>query len=704
MAPAQPKKPATRLFAQRTEHRRNGLIAYAAAAATGVAIVARIFPPGALDGTLSLTHPVVLDTAQHIAGQRWFLADAWRWPPLLTRLIDAPGGVNIALTDSIPLAALVAKPFAALLPRGGHLVYGFVALCYALQPLAAAFAVRSAGVRGWAAPVAAGVLAVCLPAFLFRFNHAALCGHFTLLLAAGVYFRMVAAPASRWWLAASALLVAALLVHPYLMAMDAGIALAAPLTLLARRQAGAAAGLAVRLFAGLLVLAGVAWGGGYLGADTPTGFGYYSLNLLSPFVPSGSSLIGGFVQPDATGGQYEGYSYLGLGVLGLLVLAVVQLRRPAERTWLAGHAGLVAVALGALAFAASDKAYAGSRLLFENPFIPGALRQFRASGRFVWVDLYLLVVVATALVARGLGSRRAALALTALACLQYVDTRGLRGQVAGQLRTDAPWALDPALYRPLLASHQLLTIWPTAACDPGLVADAPFMHLLLLASEAAIPVNTIPTARTTGSGGCSAAGLSRPDLLPGELRVLLPGSSPNLVASLPGLRERCHGLPAGVLACAAEGLDAFPLVGPAPFPLDQALSLGQPDGAQLRGVGWTDASADGAWTIGPDATLLGAVPATPAALRLRMVGHGLARAGLAQTVRVRANGREIATWQVAQGADATYEADIPAGAASDGGMVIALTIGEPVRPSEVLGNGDPRPLGFFLRSFRLDAS
>ena len=264
-----------------TVTRRGVLLAYGLAALFGLAIALRIFPPAAINGSLSLVHPAVGDTAQHIVGQRYFLADHWRWPPLDTGLIDAPAGVDIALTDSIPLAGLLGRLFAWLLPRGGHLVYAWVALCFVLQPVAAVFALRSAGVGGALALVSGSILAACMPAMVFRFNHAALCAHFVLLLAIGLYFRMVRPGGHRWAAASAVLMIAALLIHPYLMAMVTGLLLAAPLTLLARRELRAATRVALRLALGLLLLAVTAAVGGYLGTGQAAGFG---LLLVQPAV------------------------------------------------------------------------------------------------------------------------------------------------------------------------------------------------------------------------------------------------------------------------------------------------------------------------------------------------------------------------------------------------------------------------------------
>ena len=663
-----------------------------------------IFPLAALDGTLSLTHPVNGDTAQHIVGQRYFLADQWRWPPLITRLIDAPNGVNIALTDSIPLAALLAKPWYRWLPHGAHFVYLWVAICFVLQPMAAVFALRSAGERRVLPTLAIALFTISMPTFIFRFGHAALCAHFLLLLAIGVYFNLVRQSGRRWWLACPWLLLAALLVHPYFVPMVTGLLFAAPISLVCRRQFRPALTIALQLSGSLAVLGAAMALGGYLGAETNPGFGYYSLNLLAPLVPAGSALIGGFPIMDATGGQTEGYSYLGLGGAALAVLALMQLRLPNARSRLRSHGGLLLIAIGATLFAVSDRVYLGHHFLFNLPIVPEQLRQFRASGRFVWIDLYLLAICATLLLCRTVHPRWASLCLALVAIVQFADAGSLRGNVAGQMTSVAPWAIDPAPVRSLLARHRLMTLWPTAACQPELVTNPLFMHLLLLASERALPVNTIPVARATGSADCGTANVTRPMLQPGELRLLLPGTPSNMVAVLPDWRRQCHRYLAGLIACTDDpSLADQPQVDVAPFPLGQVAVPGAaPDGAQVMGQGWTPASPAGAWTIGTDASLLGTVPAAAGPLHLSMTAHGLALGGKPQEVHVRANGRPVATWQVAQSPDATYQAILPAGTASDGTVVIDLTITAPVRPQYVMGNGDIRLLGFFLVDFRLD--
>lgn len=679
------------------------LVSYGGAFLLGLAVAASIFPMDALNGTISLTHPVSGDTAQHIVGQRYFLADHWHWPPFVTQLIDAPYGVNIALTDSTPLVAMLARPWHDWLPYGAHFIYLWVAICFVMQPIAAVFALRSAGERRVVPALAAAMIAISMPAFIFRFNHAALCGHFLILLTIGLYFKILRRPSTVWWLGCPVLLVISLLVHPYFVAMVSGMLLAAPISLAIRREYRVALRLTGKLLASFALLGACMAAGGYLGADLATGFGYYSLNLLSPFVPTGSAFIGGYAMTDATGGQFEGYSYLGLGGLALGLMALLQFRRPSARTRLRNHGGLFVVAIGALLFAVSDQVYLGHHHLFHLPIVPATLQQFRASGRFVWVDLYLLVVCATLLISRSMTPVWAYTALLLMGVVQYADAGLLRSQVKQQLVQQTPWAVDPAFIRPMLMRHRQLTLWPTAACQPDMVTNPLFMNLLLLASEQALPVNTIPVARATGADDCGAAAVARPTLNPGELRLLLPGISPNLVAVLPDWRTQCHRFPAGMIGCSADpSLSGLPKIEIASIPLGRDLSLGQTEGAQIEGQGWTPASAAGAWTIGADASLLGSIPDITGAMRLTMTAHGLARSGNSQQVQVRANGQPIATWDVVQDRDVAYSAVIPAGLASHGSLVIDLKITDPVRPSDVMGNGDTRLLGFFLSKFRLD--
>jgi hypothetical protein len=113
-----------------------------------------------------------------------------------------------------------------------------------------------------------------------------------------------------------------------------------------------------------------------------SGFGLYSMNLLSPVWPQRSGLLGPRLPVlDATGGQYEGYNYLdagllvAIGVSGILLLRAAVARRSRSdlgptRSLLATaaegqHRALGFVLLGLTALAVSTRVYAGRVLLIS---------------------------------------------------------------------------------------------------------------------------------------------------------------------------------------------------------------------------------------------------------------------------------------------------------------------------------------------------
>lgn len=302
------------------------VVAYSLALLIGAGVAFWMFPVSFLSGMDAFNNPPVSDPAQHIIGQRYFLADAWRWPLLEAKALMAPGGLNIAFTDSIPLLSLITKLFKPLLRPGAETITLWLGLCWVLQPVAAVFALRSAGEKRIVPAVAVALIAVSMPTLYLRYVHEALSSHFLILLAIGVYFRMVRQFHWRQIGAAVGLAAAALLIHPYLMAMVVAVLAAAPVSL-AFRKDGAWLPAGIGIVAAIAVTAALALALGYGEGEPVSGFGYYSINLLSPIYPAGSAMMPGFGSViDATGGQYEGYQYLGLGLIAITILAAAVAR------------------------------------------------------------------------------------------------------------------------------------------------------------------------------------------------------------------------------------------------------------------------------------------------------------------------------------------------------------------------------------------
>lgn len=491
------------------------------------------------------------DAAQHAIAQRYLIADAWRWPPTLSAILNTQeGGLNTAFADSIPALALALKAIRALLPEGFHGVGLFYGIAWVLQPVAAVWALRSAGERRLMPALGIALAAASMPAWIGRFGHAALTGHFLLLVGVGVYLRLVdaqrRAPMRRLWLGAVALQVLALLVHPYLALMTLALLGAVPATRLLRGDPflGAAAGVAAAFGAVLLVM----WGFGYLGAQGDGGFGMFAMNLLSPFWPAGSGVLGipWSDQVDATGhGGWEGYNWLGLGLLLGMAFALVAWPGGAVRMVLR-HAGLALVLVALSALAVSHQVGFGGRIVLDLGPVPGPLEQFRASGRFFWPVAYVLLVGTMMLLARV----APALCLAA-GLVQFADAVPLRAELADWAGQRQPWSVDAPALRAELARAEALTLlpsWPCVEKEGGEATYALLLETLSLAAERAVPASTMYVARWRSPPTCRDGALAAAPLAPGELRLILPAAQAALAPLVPEAATRC--VPIGaLLAC-----------------------------------------------------------------------------------------------------------------------------------------------------------
>ena len=463
-------------------------------AVLGLGLAWWLYPAGFLWPQAGGPWRPVGDAAQHAVAQRYFLASPWQWPPLDVTLLS---GLNLAFMDGIPLLALPLKLAAPLLPPGFHGIGLWYALCWVALPASAAWALRGTGETRTGPLLAVALAAMSMPAFIMRFGHAALCGHFLLWLALGLYLRLVAG--RRLWPAAAGLQVAALLVHPYLAVMTLAVLAAVPLTLACRGTAARRAmlGLAAALGSMLLVMAGF----GYLSAsgDGQRFYGAFAMNLLSPFWPFRSWFLGAGIaaEIDATGhGGWEGYNWLGLG-LWLAIALLVILRPRAVLAGLVAHGGLVLACLGLTALAITHRVGLGSATLELFP-APGFLEQFRASGRFFWPVGAALLLGAAALLARQ--GRAGVALLTLCAVIQFIDAAPARQALHDWARTAQPWRVDAAALRPLLARAErvvLLPAWPCIAADDHAAREA-LLEMLALASETPRPINTMYAARWPG--------------------------------------------------------------------------------------------------------------------------------------------------------------------------------------------------------------
>ena len=443
------------------------------------------------------------DISTALSGYLYFQRDTWQLPLFHVAKLGTPAGTNIIFTDSIPWVALAGRLAFRLTGMPVNL-YGFwVVFCFVASAVTMTALVAFLGQRNIAAVAMATVTGLCMPALLARWGHMSLMAQFEIPLALIFYLnRQRGNDARMLFLQGAGLLWLALWTHTYLFVMVGAIVFATIAQAWSNRALGARsasavlAGLAVFL-GGIITLSGHLTSSGSLNAE---GVGIFSMNLLSPFFPQRSGLYPSLrnVIADGTGGQYEGFSYLGMGILTLLMMTLPwQLRRMRE-SW-RHHPWMLGLFLCFTLFALSNTIYLGPLQLLHISLPEKAMQLaaiFRSTGRFFWPVMYSIAALAIAAPVAFYG-RYGALLLCLAAPLQWIDSTPLRSALAASTRAPAKPHIDPAVWEAAIRQHSSLRVLPQFVCL-GLVTDwnsEVAAQLQLLAAFSDTPTNTVYAAR-----------------------------------------------------------------------------------------------------------------------------------------------------------------------------------------------------------------
>lgn len=360
------------------------------------------------------------DPSQHYLGWQFYRGSELRLPYLgMSYNTVYPYRTSVLYSDSIPLLALIFKPFSALLPATFQYMGLWGLASFALQGLLAqkiAWRISGAEERGiavQAGTVAASVLALLYPVLTIRmFAHTALAGNWLILLGLWLWLccRGGVVRSCLWWGLAGILCVG---VHQYYLPMVGICAVGYAAARLMRRDGPAPALLPILSFCGcalaeLFVLG--AFSGNFANTD-PSGWftGADPLNLIVPGLYS----------------TWEVDIFVGWGILLAAVLALAAgaalclrcragLRAAVRRRlpWLVSG-GLIG--LLSLLAACSNTFVVGGVSLGTLP-LPEPLynfwHTFACCGRLAWLAGYLLLAVAGGLLLRfGRGAGLAGLIL-----------------------------------------------------------------------------------------------------------------------------------------------------------------------------------------------------------------------------------------------------------------------------------------------------
>ena len=334
------------------------------------------------------------DISQHQVGWELYRQSPWSLPIGRAQNLVYPDGASVVYSDSIPIAAILAKTASPLFSAAPFQYFGlFVFVNFILQGMLLALLI-SYMTKRWSVIVAITIIGVLAPPMLMRtLGHDALTSQWLIIASfCLMIYRRHLVSFKRHLAAWLTLILIAISIHPYLAAMV--IVLYATDLIWCRipmkrvvKESGIIAIVSILFFwliGGFVTYRVAAHAMGEYGSDLNTFINPLGLSAYLPNLPTSA-------------GGYEGQAYLGLGGLLLVLVAAVilicnrsEVRRHVTRRHIYAALPIILCAIFAVG---SYVRLNGHQLIgFDMGYAGAILSVFRATGRFMWVVWYGLLV------------------------------------------------------------------------------------------------------------------------------------------------------------------------------------------------------------------------------------------------------------------------------------------------------------------------
>lgn len=376
------------------------------------------------------------DIVQHYIGWLFYRQSPWHFPIGLIDNLAYPYQFSIMYTDSIPLFAVPFKLFLAFLPETFQYFGIWALLCLFLTGFLSSLIVFKL-TKNIYYSILCSIFFILMPAIYQRmFTHTSLAGHWILLF--GIYLCICKNDFFRWklrifWCIAFGLAIS---IHAYFVPMLGLLLLGCTISKFLEDKKIFFAILDVAL--PLFTLFFVMWMLGafdFVDSSAATGFGYYSANLNTFFyskpieifsenLPYG--VITSIFNIKVMSGQYEGYGYLGFGILVLgLITLFLFFKNIKNITIKKDHVLIFFVLFICFCYSLSNNVYLGETKILSihlPPKIEQLCSTFRASGRFIWMVDYSLFVIIFYYIYKNFSEFTLGIVFLCL-CLQCYDLR-----------------------------------------------------------------------------------------------------------------------------------------------------------------------------------------------------------------------------------------------------------------------------------------
>lgn len=423
----------------------------------------------------------------------------WQGAPGVFIGYGHPQVTGIGNTNIVPLIGMPLKLLNGWLPEHFQYLGFFLFACYGLQ---AWFADRLLAILGLElGPWRLGGVIIALMAapFLDRYCHLALCAHWIILAALCIYFSGRMGTRKKLW-GYGALSFAAILIHPYLILFPLLIAVADGIK--RARQERKWGYFFVFLLSSILPVIAGAYISGMFSLDmsggSAGGFGVYSSNLNTFWNNLGKTNLSILSLPSYGTGQYEGYAYLGAGVLLLWISLFVQkdfylaLKRSLRSHW-----PLLIVLVIALIYALAFRLTWNAHLLWdpklgERTFVYRMASVFRSSGRYIWLPFYIMLFIPVIYYGHRLQQRKiwSAVVVSGVLLLQIMDlSRALqRGVFEENYQVGSDWVSLAALCK----EANMVCTYPLFQRDLVVTDDIQYLTAALAPLQIPITAGHLP--------------------------------------------------------------------------------------------------------------------------------------------------------------------------------------------------------------------
>ncbi|MBB3234980.1 DUF6311 domain-containing protein [Phyllobacterium endophyticum] len=682
------------------------------AAILGLALAFLIFPHDLVVGISPYWDNVQGDNAANWIGYEAFARDTWHWPIFKTTLLSPPEGVNVLFTDPIPGLALLGK---LTLKATGWLPNYFgpwLLFAYALQPAVAYYLLRRLSLTKVSAFLGA-LFFLFVPAFIFRYGHFSLLGHWILLASLLVYYFVAQGGSRAAIYGGAAFTFSIILINPYLLVMAIAIYCAALVDGAFSRRIPVLQAAAVCVALAMSIV-GTAFLFGFVEIGRPTaggGFGRYSMNLLSPIMPQLSTWPGHekFIL-DATRGQYEGYNYLGGGILGLILIAALFAWQPAKDFIRRSPALFIFAGLMGI-YALSTQIYLGDKLLASlaldqfEPFAKFA-GMFRSSGRFFWPMGYLILTCAIYAIYMRFGANKFALIATSALAVQIGDVRPLISSVS-ERALKAPHNLDALQWSEIARAHNEILLLPQFLCMSRNNRKYAY-DFGQLAARSGLPTNSAIINRSDVD--CAAERLASFK----DLKAAAVRDNPLIIAFKDAFSRNAMALGQSSLACRETSFayvcspndSSIANIGPELGSLS-TIRIGEEhsvaeggEGLPFLAAGWSAPSQWGVWGLGPESVFLVAFEKEVCgnlAFRAKIKPFELA-AYLVKEVQVTSDSGPSVSFSIEQPGEQVVTIPIPIVRCTNS-LKLSLRFFDLKSPHDLGFNDDPRRISWGLQSF-----